>query len=284
MVWKVVLLTVSGLLLIAGIAIIYGSFRWRASTREMRALLEEARIPNRPGQYSEEDLDDLPAPVQRYFRAVLNDGQPFVSAVSLEHAGTFNMSESGDNWRPFTSDQRVIIRRPGFDWDARIKMAPGLVVRVHDAYIAGEGILYASLSGMIPLAGTRSTPEMARGELMRFLAEAAWYPTVLLPGQGVQWDEVDEYSAQATLRDAEVSVTLLFCFNKQGLIESVRAEERGRTVADEIVPTPWEGRWSDYQLRNGMRIPLKGEVCWVLPEGPRPYWRARLTGISHEFQ
>lgn len=31
-----------------------------------------------------------------------------------------------------------------------------------------------------------NTPELARGELMRFFAEAAWYPTALLPNQGLQ--------------------------------------------------------------------------------------------------
>ena len=40
---------------------------------------------------------------------------------------------------------------------------------------------------------------MAEGELMRFLAEAAWYPTALLPSQGVRWQGADERSAFATL-------------------------------------------------------------------------------------
>lgn len=37
-----------------------------------------------------------------------------------------------------------------------------------------------------------------RPELMRLLGEAAWYPTVLLPGQGVRWQPVDDRSAEAT--------------------------------------------------------------------------------------
>jgi len=225
----------------------------------------------------------LPAPVQRYFRTALTEGQLMLLAARMEQAGTFNLSETGEHWRPFRATQRVIIRRPGFDWEARIAMLPGLKVRVHDAYVAGEGLLHASLGGLVPLVRLRGTKDVAQGELMRFLAEAAWYPTALLPSQGVRWEAVDDGSARATLTDGETTVTLLYRFDGAGLIESVRAEARGRTVAGAVVPTPWEGRWSEYELHHGMQIPVAGEVAWILPEGPRPYWRGRLTNISYEF-
>lgn len=60
-------------------------------------------------------------------------------------------------------------------------MLPGLPVRVHDAYITGEGMLHASLFGLVSVADQRGTPEMAQGELLRFFAEDTWYPTALLP-------------------------------------------------------------------------------------------------------
>ena len=66
-------------------------------------------------------------------------------------------------------------------------------------------------------------------------------------------------------------------------IGSVRAEARGRIVAGAVIPTPWEGRLSNYELRYGMRIPIEGEVMWMLPEGPKTYWPGRLTRISYEF-
>jgi len=206
-----------------------------------------------------------------------------VAAVNLKHTGAFNMSETGEKWKPFTSTQRVTVHRPGFDWEARVQIAPGLAVKVHDAYIAGEGILHASLFGLVSLVSLRGTPEVAQGELMRFFAETPWYPTALLPSQGVQWEAVDDTSAKATLKDGEITVTMLFRFDENGLIESGRAEARGRTVAGKVVPTPWEGRWSNYELRHGMRIPIEGEVAWILPEGPKPYWRGRITNLTYEF-
>ena len=223
--WNIILILILALSVLIVAAIRYGESRWESSTRELRGRLEAARVALPTRTYSEQELEGLPAPVQRYFRTALTPGQPMIEAVSVEHAGTFNMSETGENWRSFVSKQRVIVRRPGFDWDARIRMAPGVNVYVHDAYVAGEGILHAALFGLATLVNMRGTPEAARGELMRFFVEAAWYPTALLPSHGVKWEAVDDTSAKATMSDGTITLTMLFRFDKDGLIQSARASK-----------------------------------------------------------
>lgn len=262
----------------------WGAWRWQAATGELLAQLEASRQPIAPARFDAAELDALPAPVQRYFRAVLRDGAPIVAAVTVEHRGTFNLSEGGERWTPFTSTQHVVTRRPGFVWDARVATVPGVPVHVHDAYVAGTGILHPSIAGVFSLANLRGTRDVALGELMRFVAEAAWYPTALLPSQGVRWQALDERSARATLVDGDLALTLTFTFRAgDGLIESVRADARGRTVGGRVEPTPWEGRWSDHAERDGMVVPLTGEVAWLLPEGRRPYWRGTITALRYEF-
>jgi hypothetical protein len=137
--------------------------------------------------------------------------------------------------------------------------------------------------GLYSVANLRGTGDLAEGELMRFFAEAAWYPTALLPSQGVRWEAVDERTAHGTLTDGEISLTMLFTFNEEGLIDTVRAEARGRTVGDKVIPTPWQGRFWNYAERGGMLVPFEGEVAWLLPEGPKPYWRGRITRLVYEL-
>jgi hypothetical protein len=263
-------------------ALLYGAYRWNSETKERRARLDAARVPVRPQSVDFRELEGLPAPVQRYFRAVLEEGQPMVAGVRVQHIGTFNMGETTDQWKPFTSDQKVVTQRPGFDWNGRVAMMPGLPVRVHDAYVAGEGILHASLLGLFTVVDMRGTGDVAEGELMRFFAETAWYPTALLPSQGVRWRAVDDYSAYATLEEGDITINMLFTFNEEGLIDSVRAEGRGRAAGDEVIPTPWQGRFWNYEERGGMRVPLDGEVAWLLPEGEKPYWRGHITEVSYQ--
>ena len=245
--------------------------------------MSDARTPVSPARVDFRELGPLPPPVQRYFRTVLRDGGPMITAVRVTHEGTFNMGETDDNWKPFTSDQLVITRRPGFDWDARVRFAPGLTIRVRDAYVAGEGILYAAPLGLFPVVDIRGGGEIAVGEAMRYLAEAAWYPTALLPSQGVTWTAVDTCSARATMTDGELSVTLLFSFDERGTIAAVRADSRGRTVAGQVVPTPWEGRHWNYAERDGMLVPVDGEVAWMPAAGEKPYWRGRIRSLVYGF-
>jgi hypothetical protein len=271
---------VAAFVVLAGI----GASRWAASTRTLLERLEAARLPHTPARYdAARELEGLPAPVQRYFRSALTDGQPMVAVVSIEHQGSFNMGEAADQWKPFTSQQRVLTRRPGFVWDGKVAMLPGLHVHVHDAYVAGEGILRPAILGLFTLADLRGGGEIARGELMRFFAEAAWYPTALLPSQGVRWEAIDDRSARATLTDGSHALSLTFSFAADGSMEGVRAEARGRTVAGQVVMTPWEGRWSDPQQRDGMRVPMSGEVAWLTPQGRKPYWRGTVSSLRYEF-
>lgn len=65
--------------------------------------------------------------------------------------------------------------------------------------------------------------------------------------------------------------------------DEARAEARGALIAGVIVPTPWECRLSTYELRDGLRVPIEGEVAWMFPEGRKPYWRGRITRIAYEF-
>ena len=281
--WKVIVVVLVVLAFVITVAILYGTNRWQSDTRELHAKMEAARVLITPKSYDPHELEGLPAPVQRYFRAVLKEGQPLVAAVSVEHTGTFNMSETGEQWKPFKSTQRVITQRPGFVWDARIRMAPAMTAHVHDAYIAGEGVLTAKLFGLLTVMKQPSTPELAQGELMRFFAEGAWCPTALLPSQGVVWEAIDDAQASATLSDGTTTVKLVFQFDAQGLISSVRSDGRYRVVDGEQVATPWQGRFWDYELRDGMLIPFEGEVAWLLQEGPKPYWRGCIQRIEYEY-
>ncbi|MEO8484314.1 MAG: DUF6544 family protein [Acidobacteriota bacterium] len=274
-----------GLVAAAGIGlIVLGRSRWRASTQAQLARLEAARVPAPAGRYDAHEIDALPAPVQRYFRAVLKDGQPMIAAATFELAGTINMSATGgDDWKPFTSTQRAVVHRPGFLWNGRVSMLPGVAAHVHDSFIAGVGTLHAAMLGLFTVAEVHGGGEIARGEMMRYFAEMAWYPTALLPSQRVRWAAVDDRSANATLVDGPIALTLLFRFDDAGLISSVHADARGSGVGKDMVMLPWDCTVSNYQLRHGMMVPTRGGAAWMRPEGRKPYFIGNLTSLAYEF-
>ncbi|MCC3417268.1 MAG: hypothetical protein JGK28_04695 [Microcoleus sp. PH2017_07_MST_O_A] len=255
-----------------GIATIYGKYRWQSDTDKLRAKLINGQRTIKPKIYDQTEIEGLPT--------VIKDGQAIASAVKLSQQGLFNLSETEDKWSPFTATQFVTTQRPGFDWDARIQMAPGVNAFVHDTYLLGEGSLHASLLGLFTVANMHGAPENNQGELLRFLAETPWYPTALLPSQGVRWEAINDTSARATLTDGATTVSVVFQFNAEGAIATMRAEARYR---DKLTAMPWCGRFGEYSVRNGMLIPLEGEVGWEYPEGIRLYFKGRITEIEYEF-
>lgn len=285
---KIAGLVLLGLLLLCAGLLFVGTSRWRAQTATIRSGL----VPSTPAvpRVDFGVLRELPTPVRRYLQLTLADGGPTIRRARIQHSGRFDMGQKAPRWRPFTSDQVVVVRPLGFDWNGRVDMVAGLPARVHDAYVGGRGLLIASVAGLIPVArlGGEGTPAQIQraldeGELLRFLAEAVWFPTALLPRDGLEWREVDERSAIAVLHDGGSRVELLFGFGADGFVESVRSEGRGRYVDGEMVPTPWQGRFWNVQERAGMHIPIDGEVAWILPEGARPYWRGTIEQIEFEL-
>ena len=96
---------------------VMGSSRWRQATRALETQLEAARTAPAAKRYDMRELEGLPPPVERYSRSVLKDSQPIVAAARVDNVGTINKGETTDQWKPFTSRQHVVTRRPGFVWD-----------------------------------------------------------------------------------------------------------------------------------------------------------------------
>ncbi len=281
-VMKWLLLSLAGVVIVAVTVWGVGQRRWSSKTRGLLDRLDATRIERVAEYFEPLQLSGLPEPVAYHLRQVLPEGAPIIRAVDVVHRGMFNLSPTGgEQWKPFTSRQRVVTRRPGFVWDGRVTMVPGLDVHVHDAYIDGEGILEAAILGLFSLVDLRDRGEVARGELMRFMAEAVWYPTAQLPGQGMQWEPIDATRARATLMDGAIRVSMIFHFGTNGLLDNVRVEDRGRTVGGRVIPTPWEGRLSNYQRREGLLVPVDAEVAWLTPEARLPYWRGTITELHY---
>lgn len=281
--WKIVGGVAVALIAALAATALVGRWVWHTRSEKLRIELASSAGDPGPAASQRAGLEELPVPVREYLSQVLGAAPRAVESVRISHSGTFNMGTDEPQWRPFSSTQDVAVTGPGFLWNARITMAPGLPARVHDAYVNGRAVLTAKLFGLITVMESPDSPELAEGELIRFLAEAPWYPTALVPSSALSWAPIDDTSARLTLADRDISVSLVVRFGDDGLIESVYSDGRYRDVDGVQVKAPWEGRFWNYEERDGMLIPLNGEVAWLLPDGRRPYWRGHIDDIRYEF-
>jgi hypothetical protein len=277
---RIVLFVVAVLVAAAASALLVSSRRWTAaSTALLRELeLQSAASRQRPGLTAE--LATLPPSVRRYLATALGADPPTIRFARIEHTGEF-LLKAPNGWRPFRSTQYIATHPPGFVWDAQIRMAPGLDVRVRDALVAGRGSMLGRVAALVTVVDVKGTADIASGALHRYLAEAVWVPMALLPSAGVQWFAIDDSTARAKLGAGATSVSLDFHFGTDGLVERVFTPARMRDVAGRGVPTPWEGRFTRYEWRRGFLVPTEGEVAWLLPTGRQTYWRGRVTDIEY---
>lgn len=269
------------LLALAMTALIGGALWRRRSVRLAAGLFEEAGAAAAPA-FDPGELENLPAPVARYFRFALVPGRPMVRAARLAQHGEFRIGASARPWHTMHAAQLFRTGPPGFLWDAHIQLAPLLAVRVRDGYRRGEASMQARIAGVLPLVDERGKDELNAAALQRYLAEAVWFPTALLPSQGVCWRAIDADRALATLADAGITASLEFRFDAAGAVVEVFAPNRYRAVSGCYLPTAWRGRMSDYCEHAGMRVPTRAEVAWQLEGEWSPYWRARIETVEYE--
>jgi hypothetical protein len=122
-------------------------------------------------------------------------------------------------------------------------------------------------------------PELTQGALLRYLAETPIIPSALLPGGPIEWYPLDDLSALAVLSDGDTRVSAVFHFGTDGEVTRVEAE-RFMSVEGGYELRPWEGRYSNYRLLDGVRIPTELEVSWLLDTGEFTY--ARFTVQHYE--
>lgn len=275
-----VLATAAAVLILAAAAAGGASMLWARATASMVADLRdgEASAP----ESGDVDGAPLPEPVARFLARSVGEGAGTIRFAQVLHEGTFQMGEGEGGWRPFRSTQLFRSHPPGFVWDARIRMAPVLDVRVRDGYAGGMAVMKGAVAALVSVVDASGTPELAQGSLFRYLAEAAWFPTRLLPGAGLEWLAEDDSTAWATLTDQGTRVTLRVRFSAEGDVTEVYAPDRLREEGDAYVPTPWVGRFHGHEVVDGFRIPMHGEVAWIVDGVEVPYWRGRVVEVRYQ--
>jgi hypothetical protein len=180
----------------------------------------------------------------------------------------------------FEAEHIVVPPATGFVWNARVRAAPLIHVRVRDALVQGTGSGHVSLLSAFTVSADADTPEMNSGSLHRYLAEAVWYPTALLPSATLRWTEIDATRSLATLTSHGVTVSLEFRFAETGEVTGIYTPGRWGTFPGGYRQVPWEGHFRDYRTRDGIFVPTEGDVGWYVDKEWHAVWKGSITAFE----
>jgi hypothetical protein len=231
-----------------------------------------------------DDLKGLPDPVYRYVKHVLAEDQRPIRAMRMTQRGELRMDVHRERWMKFRAQQVVMPYSRSFSWEAKVRILPLVHVRVRDAYVDGAGSGQVQVLSALTIASDRNKPELNSASLHRYLAEAVWYPSALLPSAGVRWRSIDDRRALATLTDLSNTVSLEFRFNETAEIIGIYTEGRWSRTANGYELLPWEGHFSAYRRHQGVLVPSRGEVGWYANGRLEIVWKGEVTSLKYQFE
>jgi len=263
----IIALTIFGLLIMT---LVVGKINLSVQfNKEVKELFSESKDISEK-TFSYEQLAGLPEPVQRYFKHVLKDGQPFISYIRLTHDGQFKTGQD-KNWVNIKGEQYFTAEKPGFIWKGTTSM-----FTARDMYIAEKGRLLVSLLSLINVVDGQGE-NFNEGELQRWLAECVWFPTSLLASERIGWSAIDSQAAKLTFNYKGLSIFYVVTFNETGEITQM---ETKRHMSKESKET-WLGKLADYKELNGIIVPTTIEAIWKLEKGDYSYAKFNVKKIEY---
>ena len=243
----------------------------REFDRQVDTLFKNSgKIQNKNFQYSQ--LQNLPDPVQRYFKLVLPEGQPYISYIRLKHDGQFKIGPD-KKWTNIEGVQYFTTQSPGFIWKGSTNM-----FTARDMFLSGKGSLTVSLFSVFKIVDAKGE-KYDDGELLRWLAESVWFPTNFLPSDNLRWTAVNSDQAELIFTFDKKELNYLVTFNQNGEIVSFQTKRYMNEDSLEI----WEGKVSSYKRINGMLIPTMIEAVYKLKTGDYSYAKFNLKNIEYDI-
>lgn len=264
---KTTLIIIGIILFLLLIGKIYFSIKFKNQVTE---LFSNAEKSNKT--YTVKQLEGLPEPVQRYFKYVLKEGQPYISVVRLTHNGFFKTDLKKD-FIKITGEQYFSTQKPQFIWKGVTS-----IFTARDFFINDKGGLIATLFNVYIVVNAKGT-HYDEGELQRWLVESVWFPTNFLPSEFVNWIAIDVDSAKLVFKYKTVSFDFIVKFNTKGEITEM---ESNRFMTEEK-KEKWICKMSNYKEINNVKIPFSDQALWKLNDVEYCYAKFEVQKIEYNI-
>ncbi len=230
------------------------------------------------GSFSEEDIKDLPEPLQRYFRycGFIGMKKPTYMQVTYKDVdfiqGGKPLKMDYMHYNFTTQPERVAFI------DASVM---GIPFQGLDHYLEGDGGMKGVIAKTINLFDVKGEGMNAAG-LVTCLAEGLLLPSFILQDY-VTWESIDNNHVKATLDYYGLKVSGIFTFDESGAFISFYTSDR--MMADETTGTTqsvdWECIAEDYKEIDGIKYPTRLKAVWHEEQGDLVYFDSNQFKVTY---
>jgi hypothetical protein len=200
---------------------------------------------------------DLPAPVARYYQAMMGDEVPVVETAVITGRGTLRFAGITFPARlRFTHDAGQGYRHY---IEATIFGFP--LMKVNERYLDGQAQME------LPVGVIKDEPKVDMAANLGLWGESIWLPSIFITDPRVRWEAIDDTSAQLIVPFEDGEDTFTAVFDPQtGLLTSMEAL-RYREASD-AQKIPWLLEPITWDTYHGILIPSRSQVTWADESGP----------------
>src|SRR6185436_19203282 len=131
--------------LVVAITVIANHQYFRAMVaKDVEALLSDP-LPSLGPEELAARRNSLPEPIQRYLRYAIAEDARAIRTAHLKHGGFFR-TDPNQRWLPIQGEEYFTVAKPGFVWNATVRLAPLLWFAARDRLLAGQGNMLVKFS------------------------------------------------------------------------------------------------------------------------------------------
>lgn len=204
---------------------------------------------------------DLPAPVARYYRAIVGDQVPVIETAVISGRGRLRVKGI-----TFPARFRFThIAGQGYRHYIEATVFGYPVMRVNEWYLDGQARME------LPFGVIENEPKIDMAANLSLWGEAVWLPSVFITDPRVRWEAVDETTARLVVpfKDGEDAFTVTF--DRETRLMRTLEAMRYREATDEA-KLPWRNEPLGWQTFHGVMIPSPAATTWLDEGTPWAVW------------
>jgi hypothetical protein len=196
--------------------------------------------------------DDLPAPVERYYRTIMSEQVPVIESAVISTRGKLRVAGITFPTRfRFTHEAGQ-----GYRHYAELTLFGFPIMNINERYLDGRARME------LPTGVIENEPKVDMAANLGLWGESIWLPSIYLTDPRVRWEAIDETTARLVVpfEEGEDSFTVFFDA-ETGLIERLETM-RYRDAADEekILWINEPLGWAEFQ---GILLPSPAAATWA---------------------
>ena len=230
---------------------------------------------------TENDISDLPEPVQKYLKYTGVIGKEKVKNFRLVGEGEFKTGQD-KSWVKAKAEQYNFMHNPRRIYYMKLNMSGLPVVGLH-VYKDVTATMLIKVAGLVTVGD-------AKGEIMDKAETVTVFNDMCLMAPGtlidkrIEWEMIDQLTVKGTFNNNGVKISALLYFNEKGeLVNFVSNDRYMTTSGNDYQNAPWSTPVGEYKEYNGIKLASYGEAHWSLPEGDFCYGKIYLKEVGYNL-